>query len=69
LQALGGAVTTALPFYISGSFWEMTNRSAFILGLIIVVAIASDVMLYGSEHVVFLAKKLADLLEWMAFWR
>ena len=47
----------------------MTNRSAFILGLIIVVAIAVDVSLYGSDHLVFLGKKLAELLEWLAFWR
>lgn len=47
----------------------MTNRSAFILGLIIVVAIVVDVTLYGSDNLVFLGKKLAELLEWIAFWR
>ncbi|WP_299153585.1 hypothetical protein [uncultured Tateyamaria sp.] len=47
----------------------MTNRIAFFLGLIIVIAIVVDVTLYGNEHLIFLAKKLAELLEWMAFWR
>ncbi|WP_420012017.1 hypothetical protein [Tateyamaria sp.] len=47
----------------------MTNRSAFILGLILVIAITVDVMLYGSDHVIFLGKKLTELLEWLAFWR
>lgn len=47
----------------------MTNRGAFILGLLLVIIITVDVMLYGSDHLLFLAKKLADLLEWLAFWR
>ncbi|WP_299627116.1 hypothetical protein [uncultured Tateyamaria sp.] len=47
----------------------MTNRSAFILGLILVIAITVDVRLYGSDHVIFLGKKLTELLEWLAFWR
>ncbi|MEO9685037.1 MAG: hypothetical protein ABJR46_14425 [Tateyamaria sp.] len=47
----------------------MTNFSAFVLALVLVIAITVDVMLYGSDHIIFLAKKLADLLEWLAFWR
>lgn len=47
----------------------MTNFSAFILGLFLVVIITVDVMLYGSDHIIFLGKKLAELLEWLAFWR
>ncbi|MEL6452946.1 MAG: hypothetical protein AAFQ19_16960 [Pseudomonadota bacterium] len=47
----------------------MTNRAALILGLLIVGAITVDVMLYGSDHLIFLGKKLAELLEWLAFWR
>ncbi|MFL4471466.1 hypothetical protein ACERZ8_16880 [Tateyamaria armeniaca] len=47
----------------------MTNRGAVILGLLIIGAIALDVMIYGSEHLVFLGKKFTDMLEWMAFWR
>lgn len=47
----------------------MTNRIAIVLGLILIGAITVDVMLYGADHVIFLGKKMADLLEWMAFWR
>jgi hypothetical protein len=61
-------VTTTLPAFLHRPD-TMTNRSAFILALILIAAITVDVMIYGSEHIVFLGKKLADLLEWMAFWR
>lgn len=47
----------------------MTNRGALLLAVFILVAIGVDVMIYGSEHLVFLGKKFADLLEYMAFWR
>lgn len=47
----------------------MTNSIAFVLGLLIVGALAVDVWMYGSEHLIFLSKKLFDLIEWMAFWR
>jgi len=47
----------------------MTNKIALMLGLLIVGAIVVDVMYYGTEHIVFLAKKMADLIEWLAFWR
>jgi hypothetical protein len=47
----------------------MTNRIAVVLALLIVGAIVVDVMYYGTQHIVFLAKKMADLIEWLAFWR
>lgn len=47
----------------------MTNTVALWLGLIITAALVVDVALVGSEHIVFLGKKLAALIEWMAFWR
>lgn len=47
----------------------MSNRTSFVLGLIIVGLILSDLYFYGSEHVVFLGKKLATLIDWMAIWR
>ncbi len=47
----------------------MTNRLALILGLLILAALVADVLLAGDEHLVFLGKKLAELIEWMAFWR
>ncbi|UWR24900.1 hypothetical protein K3757_10430 [Sulfitobacter sp. S223] len=47
----------------------MTNKIAFVLGFLIVGAILVDYIYYGTEHSVFLGKKLADLIEWLAFWR
>lgn len=47
----------------------MTNRIAFMLGLLIVGTIWVDYVYYGTEHSVFLAKKMAELIEWLAFWR
>ncbi|MEW9918595.1 hypothetical protein AB2B41_03200 [Marimonas sp. MJW-29] len=47
----------------------MTNRIAIILGLLIVGAIVVDAMFFGTEHLIFLAKKMLELMEWIAFWR
>ncbi|MEL7092364.1 MAG: hypothetical protein AAFN94_11575 [Pseudomonadota bacterium] len=47
----------------------MTNSIALVLGLLILGGIALDVMIFGTEHLIFLGKKLADLIEWLAFWR
>lgn len=47
----------------------MTNPVALVLGLMILGALILDVLLVGNTHIVFLGKKLAELIEWMAFWR
>ena len=47
----------------------MTNQIALGLALLILGAIVVNVMLYGTEHLLFLARKMADLIEWLAFWR
>ncbi len=47
----------------------MTNRIAFVLGVLIIGAIVVDYVYYGTEHIVFLAKKMTELIEWLAFWR
>ena len=47
----------------------MTNKIALSLALLILAALSLDAFLYGSEHLIFLGKKFADLLEWTAFWR
>lgn len=47
----------------------MTNRIALFLGLILIAAIVADVLYFGTEHLIFLGKKMFDLMEWMAFWR
>jgi len=47
----------------------MTNRIAIVLALLIICAGIIDYVFYGTEHFIFLAKKLAELIEWLAFWR
>ncbi|MCV2870476.1 hypothetical protein OEW28_17830 [Defluviimonas sp. WL0002] len=47
----------------------MTNRIAAALGLIVIAALLADLMLAGGAASLFLAKKLADLIEYLAFWR
>ena len=47
----------------------MTNRIAIALGAVIVALILLDVLLFRSENLVFLGKKMFDLIEWLAFWR
>lgn len=47
----------------------MTNRIALILAVLLIGAIAVDVFLFGTEHLIFLSKKMLDLIEWLAFWR
>ncbi|WP_165937552.1 hypothetical protein [Antarcticimicrobium sediminis] len=47
----------------------MTDRIALVLGLVILSALTLDVVLNGSEHLVFLGQKMFDFIEWLAFWR
>lgn len=47
----------------------MTDRLAFILAAMLLTALVVDVALVGTAHLVFLGKKFADLIEWLAFWR
>ena len=47
----------------------MTNTIAVALGILILGALAIDVMMYGTEHLLFLSRKFADFIEWLAFWR
>ncbi|MBV1896983.1 MAG: hypothetical protein KUG70_11025 [Rhodobacteraceae bacterium] len=47
----------------------MTNKIALGLGLLLLVLLAVDVLFYGTQNLVFLGKKLFELIEWLAFWR
>lgn len=47
----------------------MSDRVAFVLGLLIATGIVLDLAVYGTGHVLFLAQKLYELIEWLAFWR
>ena len=47
----------------------MTNKIALWLGALILIALVLDIALQGGTGVIFLMSKLADMIEWMAFWR
>ena len=47
----------------------MTNKIALGLGLTLLALIAGDLIFYESQHLLFLGKKLFELIEWLAFWR
>lgn len=47
----------------------MTNRIALFLALFVTALILLDVYVFGSNNVIFLSKKLLELIEWIAFWR
>ena len=47
----------------------MTNTLSIVLGTLIVGSIAFDAIANDGETLVFLGKKFAELLEWLAFWR
>ena len=47
----------------------MTNKFAATLGLLIVGAIVADLVANDGIALMFLVRKFADMVEWMAFWR
>jgi len=47
----------------------MTNKISLVLGLLIIGAIAIDLVLFGTSHLVFLGKRLFEMINWLAFWR
>lgn len=48
---------------------RMSNRTAFILGVIIVALIGLDIALHESLELTFLLRKLVDAIDYLAFWR
>lgn len=47
----------------------MTDRIALALGLIIVAAVIADLALNSGHAMLFLLRKLIDLVEYLAVWR
>ncbi len=47
----------------------MTDRIAFILGCMILAAIGADLSLNDGSALMFVLRKFADMVEWLAFWR
>ncbi|MGB3146602.1 MAG: hypothetical protein WBA91_02455 [Paracoccaceae bacterium] len=47
----------------------MTNRIALVLAALVVAAGLLDAVATGGVNILFLARKIADLADWLAFWR
>lgn len=47
----------------------MTDRIALVLGLVIVLSGAADLVLNDGGASMFLLRKFVDMVEWLAFWR
>ena len=47
----------------------MTNQIAIALGLVILGLFGLDAIVFDWSNSVFLGKKFAEFLEWIAFWR
>lgn len=47
----------------------MTNTLALFLGFAIIAAIGLDIFLFDAANLLFLARKMFVLLDWLAFWR
>lgn len=47
----------------------MTNQIAIALAALILLGLGLDAFLNDWQATVFLARKFAQLVEWMAFWR
>jgi hypothetical protein len=48
---------------------KMTNPIASVLALFLCGAVVVDIIYFGDEHMIYLGKKLFELIEWIAFWR
>ena len=47
----------------------MTDRIALVLASLIIAAILADFFLNGSTAMLFLLRKLADMIEYLSIWR
>ncbi len=47
----------------------MNTQIAIGIGLVIVGLIFLDKVFFDWDNLVFLLRKLSDLIEWLAFWR
>lgn len=47
----------------------MTDRIALVLASLIAAAILADVVLNNSQALLFLGRKLVDLVEYLSIWR
>ena len=48
---------------------QMTNRLALVIGLVLLILLASDAFFADWANSIYLGRKLVDLIEYLAFWR
>ena len=47
----------------------MPDRAYFLTLAVIFAAVAADILLRGGQELLFLARKLFDLMDYLIFWR
>ena len=47
----------------------MTNKTALVFGICLLVVIIYDAIMNGSENLVFLGQQGLRLIDYLAFWR
>ncbi|WP_164738276.1 hypothetical protein [Frigidibacter oleivorans] len=47
----------------------MTDRIALVLGILIALVFVIDALAFGGSLPLFLGRRLAGLIEYLAFWR
>lgn len=47
----------------------MNNQIAITIGLLLLIGFGIDQLFSDGSGTLFLARKLAELIEWLAFWR
>lgn len=47
----------------------MTNRLAIVLALLVALGLAADWYWTGGTYALYLARRIRDLIDYMAFWR
>lgn len=57
------------PGHAQTEWGRMTDRIAFILAALIAGAVVLDLWLLNTGATLFVLRKLADLVEYLAFWR
>ena len=67
LDPQGGVGHRLSRSHLNGA--DMTNRIAIVLALIIIALVVLDWRMADWANSLFLARKFAELLEWVAFWR
>lgn len=64
----GRALSACLARF-GGRQTRMSNRIAFVTALILIIAIAADLLLNNGQGLTLVLRKFLQLLYWARFWR